>query len=321
MYKRKSSIKKRNGFSFLRFVIILIIFLILPFILGIFAANFTNISADTKEDSFIFDLAEKLNIFKNNDDIIVSENAYALDRNSNKVVYSKNETKKAYPASLTKIMTVLIALENIEDLSAIAPIDVESYKQMIKSNASMAGFYGKEMVTYRDLLYGTMLESGGEAANSLAINISGNKEDFVSLMNDKAKELGLKDTNFINPEGLHDDNQYTTAKDMANLINHAIKNIDFRAVFTRKEFTTTQTLDHPDGINLRSTVLKNIPEGLDFDIIGGKSGSTNEAGQCWATLGIKNDTEYIVVTLNYPLENENPFGHRDDTLEIFKFIN
>lgn len=187
-------------------------------------------------------------------------------------------------------MTTIVALENIDDLSEVAPVNVEIYQAMVNQNASMAGFYGRELTTYRDLLYGTMLASGGEAANSLAVNISGNVEDFVVLMNQKADDIGLKDTYFTNAEGLHDNKQVTTAYDMALLLNYALQNGDFRAIFTKPNFTTTTTLDHPEGIHLTSTVLSKVPddEMKDFEIIGGKSGTTIKAGQCWAVLGTKN---------------------------------
>lgn len=112
-----------------------------------------------------------------------SEYIYVINREDKAVVVEKNSTKKAYPASLVKIMTTIVALENINDLSDIAPFDVETYQVMVNQNASITGFYGRESTTYRDLLYGTMLASGGEAANALAVNISGNVEDFVVLMN------------------------------------------------------------------------------------------------------------------------------------------
>src|SRR5699024_10906628 len=125
---------------------------------------------------------------------------------------------------LVKMMTTLVALEHINELSALAPVDEETYQEMIVENASMAGFVGREEVTYRDLLYGTILASGGEAANSLAIHVAGSVEAFVQMMNDKAGELGLKDTHFTNAEGLHDENQYTTASDMAKLLDYALDN-------------------------------------------------------------------------------------------------
>lgn len=264
-------------------------------------------------------------VFKQNMHIdYSSQYIYILDRQTKEEKYEKNSKTKAYPASLTKVMTVLVALENIEDLSEVSPIDVETYKYMVNENASMAGFFGRELVTYRDLLYGTMLPSGGEAANSLAINISGSIEEFVKLMNGKVEELGLTDTHFTNAEGLQDEKQQTTAYDMAKILDHALENKDFRAIFTSKNFTTTSTADHPDGLALESTVLSEL-DGVDqqgFNIIGGKSGTTSDAGQCWITLGTKDDLEYIVVVMGAPLNDikDPDMSHMQDTLELYKKI-
>lgn len=253
-----------------------------------------------------------------------SEYIYVINREDKSVIVEKNSTKQAYPASLVKIMTTIIALENIDDLSKIAPVDVKTYQAMVNHNASMAGFYGRESTTYRDLLYGTMLASGGEAANSLAVNISGNVKDFVVLMNQKADEIGLKDTHFTNAEGLHDNKQVTTARDMALLLDYALQNGDFRAIFTKPNFTTTSTLDHPEGIRLTSTVLSKLPYGemKDFKIIGGKSGTTIKAGQCWAVIGTKNGKEYITVVMGAELNDiSNPsYNQIDDTIKIFSEI-
>ena len=258
------------------------------------------------------------------DDAYSSEYIYVIDRESQSIMLEKNAKEKAYPASLTKMMTTIVALENIDDLSAIAPIDVETYKQMVDSGASMAGFYGKETTTYRDLLYGTMLASGGEAANSLAINISGNIEDFVVLMNQKANELGMKDTHFTNVEGLHNRKQVTTARDMAVLLDYCLQNGDFRAIFTKPQFTSTATVDHPNGVVITSTVLSKIPDqtGLDFEIIGGKSGTTIKAGQCWAVLGTKNGKEYISIVMGAEIEDiySPDYAQIDDTIRIFSSI-
>lgn len=272
-----------------------------------------------------FLIKEKLNINMNflKDDY-ESQYIYVVNRETKNKVINKNHKSKAYPASFTKIMTAIVALENIDDLSAIAPIDIETYREMVNKNSSMAGFYGKEQTTYRDLLYGTILSSGGEAANSLAVNIAGNVEDFVILMNQKASELGLDDTNFVNPEGLHHKKQYTTAYDMGKLLDYALDNGDFRAIFTKESFNTTPTLDHPEGITLQSTVLSklhDVPQD-GFEIIGGKSGTTYEAGQCWATLAIKEDTEYIGIVMGAKLKDiSNPDNkHIDDLVKIYENI-
>ena len=247
-----------------------------------------------------------------------------LDRENKSIIYEKDLKDKAYPASLTKIMTTIVALEHIEDLSAIAPVDMDSYRDMVEQNSSMAGFFGKEQVTYRDLLYGTMLPSGGEAANSLAINVAGNIENFVEMMNEKAAELKLENTHFTSPEGFHDKDQYTTAYDMAILLDYALENGHFKAIFTTDSYETTKTLDHPNGITLKSTVLSKLDETNQdgFTIIGGKSGTTYEAGQCWATLGIKDDYEYIVIAMGVPLNDiSNPdLKQRDDTIKLYSRI-
>lgn len=269
----------------------------------------------------IFFLSE---IFMGSVDGYNSEYIYVINREDKTVMVEKNATKKAYPASLVKIMTTLVALENIDDLSQVAPVDVETYQAMVNRNASMAGFYGRESTTYRDLLYGTMLASGGEAANSLAVNISGNVEAFVVLMNQKADDIGLKDTYFTNAEGLHDNKQVTTAHDMALLLDYALQNGDFRAIFTKPNFKTTSTPDHPDGIHLKSTVLSRLPHGemKNFEIIGGKSGTTVKAGQCWAVIGTKNGKEYITIVMGAKLNDiSNPsYSQIDDTIKIFNDI-
>ncbi|WP_041701990.1 D-alanyl-D-alanine carboxypeptidase family protein [Gottschalkia acidurici] len=290
---------------------IIIVFILCLFVIVGDKSNITN-----------FNPIEVSNVFK--DDDYTSKYIYVLNREDKNAEYKKNHNSKAYPASLTKIMTSIVALEHINDLSATAPVDVETYKKMVENNASMAGFYGNEAVTYRDLLYGTMLSSGGEAANSLAINISGSVDEFVNLMNNKASEIGLKNTRFTNPEGLHDKNQYTTAYDMAKLLDYALNNGDFRAIFTKKTFKTTSTLDHPDGINLRSTVLSKL-EGVSqegFEIIGGKSGTTYEAGECWATFSIKNGREYICIVMGAPLEDiNNPdMAQMYDSIKLYSRI-
>lgn len=249
---------------------------------------------------------------------------YFEDRETGQSLVERNADAKAYPASLTKMMTTIVALEHIEDLSASAPVDIDTYREMVAQNASMAGFYGKEAVTYRDLLYGTVLNSGGEAANSLAIHVAGSTVEFVQMMNEKAEALGLDGTHFTNPEGLHDKKQYTTARDMAKLLDYALNNNDFRAIFTKATFTTTATLDHPEGVTLKSTVLMALDpaEQRGFQIIGGKSGTTYEAGQCWATLGVVADREYISIVMGAPLENVShpDFAQKRDTLKLFSKV-
>lgn len=259
---------------------------------------------------------------KINKEELHSKNFYVYNITDDKVELNINEKDRVPPASLTKIMTVWISLKNIEDLNEIAPVDVASYLEMISRNSSMAGFFGKETTTFRDLLYGTMLASGGEAAHSLAINISGNKEDFVKLMNEEANLLELSNTQFKNPDGLDEEGHYSSAEDLAKLLNHALQNGHFRAILTKAKYRTTSTLDHPDGIEIDSTVLSKLPmyEQTGFKIIGGKSGTTIKAGHCWATLVEKNEKEYICIVMGSPY-GEDLDGHILDTLYLMDYIN
>ncbi|WP_066190983.1 MULTISPECIES: D-alanyl-D-alanine carboxypeptidase family protein [Gracilibacillus] len=253
-----------------------------------------------------------------------SQYMYVIDRETGDVIHEKNAQSKAYPASLTKIMTVILALENINDLSAPAPIDTETQSEMFTNNASMAGFSAGESVTYRDLLYGTILPSGAEAANSLAIHVAGSVDDFVQMMNAKADELGLNNTHFTNPEGLDHKEQYTTTADMAKLLDYALDNEDFKAIFTKETYQTTSTTAHPDGIMLESTVLSSLDKGEQngFEIIGGKSGTTEEAGQNWATLGVVDNREYIIVVMGAPFKDiSHPNNDQiADTLKLYNEI-
>lgn len=266
------------------------------------------------------------------DEEFKSNNITLMEKETGKILYEKNGSEKVPPASLTKIMTTLVAIENIYDIKEVVGIDVDIYKDMVKNNASMAGFYGKEPVNYEDLLYGTMLSSGGEAAGTLAKAVGkGNIKNFVDMMNEKVKELGLENTHFGNPEGLDSQDTYTTAEDMAYILKVAMENEIFRKISTSKDFVSSKTLDHPQGLKLESTVLTPL-EGQNkegFNILGGKSGTTENAGLCWATLGEKDGVEYILVTLGAPLDNlskPTPYQMQDhliifEKIERKKFFN
>lgn len=253
-----------------------------------------------------------------------SKNIYIYNITDEKEVASLNANKKCYPASLVKIMTAYVALQNIENINSIAPIDTGSYKKLVNENSSMAGFVGKEKTTYTDLLYGALLASGGECAESLAINVSGNIQSFVEKMNVQAKNFNLKNTQFNNPTGMDDNNQYTTAKDIAMMLKECLKDEKFYLIFTSKDYLSTKTLDHPDGIYVESTVFRRLNKYKlnGFEIIGGKSGTTSLAGLCWATLATKNGKEYIVVMMGTPFEDikDAGDGHIIDTIRILEAI-
>lgn len=258
------------------------------------------------------------------DEKFISKAVYLYNLTDDKEVLSKNENERLPMASLTKIMTVRVALKHITDLAATAPVDTDAYHRAIDMNASMAGFRGGEATSYRDLLYATMLKSAGEAADSLAINISGSMDNFVAMMNQEAEDLGLKNTSYANADGMDDPKNYQSAKDCAMLIKDSLEDGNFRAIFTKRDFVTRPTLDHPDGVYLESTVFSHLKKYNQngFEIIGGKSGTTDKAGLCWATLAEKNGKEYILVVMGVPyddIDNLND-NHIEETLRIYESI-
>lgn len=258
------------------------------------------------------------------DDSFTSKAVYIYNLTDDKEVYAKNADEPLPMASLTKIMTALVSLEHITDLGAPAPIDYDAYMDAVNANASMAGFRANETTTYRDLLYGTILASGAEACDSLAINVSGSVDDFVSLMNDKAKELKLTNTSYANADGMDDEKNYQSARDCAMLIKASLEDGNFRAIFTKKEFVSSPTNEHPDGLHIVSTIFSHLKDYDEngFEIIGGKSGTTDNAGLCWATLAKKDGKEYIVVVMGVAFTNidDLPDGHIRETLSYLEKI-
>lgn len=170
---------------------------------------------------------------------IKSESAILYNLNENKVIYELYPDKKVSIASMTKIMTAIVALENIDSLDEEVVMTSDMFKTLKEQNASVAGFYIGEKVTYRDLLYGLMLPSGADAAQALAIKTSGGVDNFVNKMNQKAKALGLKNTNFANPTGLDDPKNYSTTRDVAIILKYALNNEDFKEVFNADKYITS----------------------------------------------------------------------------------
>lgn len=231
-------------------------------------------------------------------DEIYSKNAILVDLSNNYIISQKAGEERFYPASLTKIMTIILAIENISDLQQEVTLPQSMFEKLSSSGASVAGFSANEKVKVIDLLYGSNLPSGADAAEGLAICAAGSEETFVKLMNQKAKELKMDNTNFANVSGLHDENQYTTAQDLAKLLEYALKDKTFREVFTTKTYYTSPTQVHPGGLYFSNSIFKYMTAaGIDYgEIIGGKTGYTKEAGQCLATLAQKGDKQYIFIS-------------------------
>lgn len=228
---------------------------------------------------------------------LYSYGAMLIDSDGN-AIYSMNSDEQIYPASLTKIMTAIVAIENIDYLDDTISIPGDIYDYIAAEQASTAGFSAYETVTYRDLLYGTLLSSGAECSLALAVYIGGSEEMFVRMMNEKAQELGMENTSFTNVCGLHSYEHYSTVSDIAVLLEYALQNYEFRKIFTSHEYYT-ETDYQPGGVTLYSTMFSQMSSDY-FDggyILGGKTGFTSEAGLCLASLAEVDGEEYMLVTV------------------------
>lgn len=239
---------------------------------------------------------------------VSSKNIILYNLNDNIVLYNINEDEKVSIASLTKIMTSIVAIENINDLNEYVVIKDKDFEGL--NGYSKAGFKVNDKVTYLDLLYGILLPSGADAVNAIINNTLG-YDSFINQMNELAKKIGMNNTSFSNPVGMDDENNYSSAKDVSILLSYALKNDTFKKIFTTKSYTTT------NGIKLLRTVdiYKN---GLNTDeILGAKTGFTLEAGRCLASTANLNNVDYMLIVLgSNPL---NASSAIKDSLTIYDY--
>lgn len=228
-----------------------------------------------------------------------AEYAILVDLGNNTVLASYRADKKIYPASMTKLMTLIVAAENIKDLNATFTITDDIIQRAFAAGASRAGFSAGEAVTMLDLLYGAAVPSGADATDALAISIAGSETEFVKLMNAKAASMGLTSTNFVNASGLHDDNHYSTVREMAAIMACAMDNPLVAQLISAKTYTTSPTVQHPGGITLYSTAFSRMSTYTfgKVTVSAAKTGFTDEARFCLATYGTAEDGKaYILVT-------------------------
>ena len=265
---------------------------------------------------------EKLDIKELDEDEIYSHTSVLYNLTTNTYVCEKNMEEVTYPASLTKIMTAIVAIENIEAtkyFDTYITLDANIFDYITTANASVAGFKVGERVRIIDLLYGVVLPSGADACIALARYIAGSESGFSELMNAKAAELGCENTHFINSTGLHDINHRTTAKDILTILRYALKNDLFRTIFTTDSYTTGETNMRSEGVTFRSTVGRAFTNG-GFEIgniIGGKTGYTIEAKLCLATLAKTPLSEYILITMGAGDGDNSTAFHVMDAVKIY----
>lgn len=245
---------------------------------------------------------------------IYSKSAILYNMDDDIILYEKNSEERTSIASLTKIMTCIIAIENIDNLDQKIILKSDVFTGLAEAGASVAGFRVGENVTFRDLLMGALLPSGADATRALALNISGSESEFVNLMNKKAIELGLKNTHFENTTGLESSNHYSTVKDISIILKYALKNQTFKDMYTTREYTTTSNLTF-------YSTLKKISNNYSFDvsnILGSKTGYTDEAGLCMSSIANYNGVNYLLVTAGADYRGNVP-RQLLDAMTIYNF--
>ena len=245
-----------------------------------------------------------------NDFDITGEYVTLYNMNEDTLLYSKNDTKKTSIASLTKMMTTLVAIEEIDNLDKIVTIKERDFEGTV--GYSKAGFKVGDKVTYRDLLYGIILPSGADAVNAVVNNTLG-YDKFIKKMNETAKKIGMNDTSYANPVGKDDENNYSTSNDLAKLLKYALKNETFKTVFTTKNYKTS------NGLNLESTVNRYENILNTNEIKGAKSGFTKDAGRCLASITTLNNVDYLLVVINS--STTSPYNAVKDTITIYDYYN
>ena len=252
---------------------------------------------------------------------VAAPSAILMDAATGTILWEKDAHTRLAPASVTKIMTLLLVLEAL-DSGKIALTDTVTCSEVA------AGFGGSQIwlkpgeeMTVDDLLKAVAVQSANDATVCLAEYVAGSEEAFVQLMNQKAAELGMKNTHFTNATGLTDTEHYSSAADMAKLLQAALHNTTFRTIFTTEHYTTTATAQHPEGVSLTSTLLgkldgTELPTGTRIE--GGKTGYTAAAGLCLASLATVNGKEYILVTLAAPGDHGTEQYNIRDAVYVYR---
>jgi D-alanyl-D-alanine carboxypeptidase (penicillin-binding protein 5/6) len=255
-------------------------------------------------------------------DELNSPNAILVRLKDNTILMQKNSEEKIYPASLTKIMTTIVAIENLPDLQKKIKLPSSMFQELYKADAAMAGFEPGEQVMAIDLLYGAMLPSGAECCIGLADQIAGSEKNFVKMMNQKAADIGMDNTHFENATGLHNGNHYTTVKDLAALLSYALQNDTFREIFTSYRHSTQPTNKHPGGITFGSSMFEEMGNSsiAGGKILGGKTGYTDEAGLCLASLAKLDRQEYILVTAGAKGNHKSVQYNITDALTVYNSL-
>ena len=249
---------------------------------------------------------------------IYSDAAILMDFKTGTVLYSKNSEQKMYPASTTKILTAIIALEkcNLNDIVTVSNSEIST----IPSGYSSAYLTEGEEISVNDLITMFLVHSANDAGYILAEHISGSVDEFAELMNEKAKEIGCKNTHFTNPSGIHDENHYTTANDLALIAKYCMQNSKFRDIVSMKSCTINST--NKFGIRKYTNTNDLLNPSSKYyleECIGIKTGYTAQAKNCLISSCLKNNIVLICVVLGANKLNNGESSRYEDSINLFKY--
>jgi len=248
---------------------------------------------------------------------LYGDSCILVDASTGNVLFEKDAYTRRYPASTTKIMTGILAIE----LGPIGQKITVPSGISVSTDSSKLGIFPGEIMLYDDLVYGMMMASGNDAAIAIAILCAQTEEQFVKLMNQKAAELGCIGTHFVNSHGLHNVNHYTTAYDLALITQYAMKNEMFRDIVACTEYVISPTNHHPDGMSVSTkydVLLENKPLYYEYSV-GVKTGYTKKAGRCFVGAAVKDDITLITVSLNTEPEDKEYKEAFTDTIRLSKY--
>lgn len=289
---------------------IFILFLLIPIILCFNVCNIYAASSNSSSSTIIAEEDSELELYSNA--------AILMDENSGLVLYSKNGDSRMYPASTTKILTAIIAIEEC-DLSDI--VTVSKYaSSVIPSGYSSAYLSEGEKISVKNLLLALLIHSANDAGYVLAEYISGSVEDFAILMNEKANSIGCINSHFTNPSGIHDEDHYTTAYDLALIQKYCMQNSTYRSIVSMSSCTIPST-NKSDARTYSNTnsLIDSSSKYYISDCIGGKTGYTSEAQNCLVSSCLKDNLELICVILGAETTESNESERYLDSVTLYNY--
>lgn len=245
---------------------------------------------------------------------LYSDKYLVYDITNEEIILSKDITEKSAIASLTKIMTTITAIENTSAYDSIVTINPDTFANL-PWDASVAGLKIGDQVTIKDLLYASILPSGADATQALAIKVSGSVSEFVKLMNKTANKIGMNNSHFMNVTGLDTSNHYSTLEDLLKLLKYALSNELFSQIYKTKEYKLSNDLQVQATIKRYNTIgNKDI-----LRILGSKTGFTDDAGLCMSAIFKSNGHDYLLITLGAQNIKGNAYNLLD-SLNIISYV-